>query len=456
MDPIVPLTCAWIEKFRGIRWMKIDLHPRVTVLFGNNASGKTTVLDALAIGFGVLVSRMPHAQGRGFSKTGDIRVPVVDRPDDHERRGVPCKAAEVILDGQSGHRWAAVHWRSAADRRARAKHLTRGKTVFEAVDVLVRETLDATPGALTTPLPLFAAYGTERAVVEVPLRERDFQTEFSRLAAYDKSLVATTRFKTVFEWFRVQEDQERREREKRRDFDYLLPELEWIRRAVADAGLRCSNPRVETRPVRMLVDFEHGDGVPSEELDIQSLSDGFRTHFALVVDIARRMVQLNPSEDLNDPRRGTRSPAVILIDEIDLHLDPPWQARVVQGLQQAFPNAQFVLTTHSEQVLGSVPAECVRRLSWREGEVVVESVPFAQGATGERILVELMGAQERVPGEVTDRLRRYTALIDAGEGRSQEAKELRRTLELALPGDAALQRADLELLRRDLFQRLQA
>jgi predicted ATP-binding protein involved in virulence len=241
---------------------------------------------------------------------------------------------------------------------------------------MILETLDTPPGASMPPMALVAAYGNQRAGIEMPLRERDFRTEFRRLEAFDESLVAKPRFKAVFEWFRMMEDEERRQREHRRDFNYRLPELEWVRQAVGNAGLRCRNPRVATRPIRMLVDFEHVDG-GREPLDIKSLSDGYRTHFALVVDMARRMVQLNPTDDLQDPQRGTNSAAVILIDELDLHLDPTWQAQVLQGLQQAFPHAQFILTTHSEQVLGSVKLSCVRQLLWQDGEIIAQSAPSA-------------------------------------------------------------------------------
>ncbi len=302
-------------------------------------------------------------------------------------------------------------------------------------------------------LPLVAAYGTERALVEVLLRERYFQKDFPRLGGLDKSLEATTRFKTVFEWFHVTEDFERFEGRRLRNFDYKLPALQWVRRAVENAELGCRNPRVELQPTRMLVDFEHGHG-EVEPLNIDALSDGYRTHFSLVVDIARRMVQLNPSDDLNDPYRGTNTEAVILIDEIDLHLDPAWQSRVVQGLIAAFPNAQFILTTHSEQVLGSVAAQSVRKLVWGDGEILVEPVPFAQGATGERILVELMGAPERVPGEITTKLDQYRILVDAGAGHTAEANTLRAELEYALPHDSTLHQADLEIQRQALMVRL--
>jgi len=203
----------------------------------------------------------------------------------------------------------------------------------------------------------------------------------------------------------------------------------------------------------MVVDFEHPDG-SLEALDIASLSDGYRTHFSLIVDVARRMVQLNPADDLKAPDRGTNSETVILIDEIDLHLDPTWQATVVKGLREAFPRAQLILTTHSEQVIGSVPASSVRKLVAGDGEVLVENVPFAQGASGERILIELMGANERVAGPNTDKLEDYMALVDRDEGESAQAKALRADLDASLPGDERLHQADLEMQKRALLRQI--
>lgn len=450
---IGPIERVVIENFRSIRQMDLGLHPKVTVLFGSNAAGKTTTLDGLAIGLGVFVARIPKATGRTFAKSGDLRRPWKDRDEVHEAAGVDARYMSVEVFGARGLAWGVTEWRSRQDRKAGLAK-TGPKELNDAVDPIVHEILDAKAGVLTTPLPLVAAYGNERAVVEAPLRERNFQTEFDRFGGLDRSLRATTRFKAVFEWFRIMEDDERRESKNREDFHFKLPELEWVRRAVERAELKCANPRVETRPIRMLVDFDHGGG-ELEPLDINSLSDGYRTHFALVVDIARRMVQLNPSPNLSDPHRGTNSEAVILIDEVDLHLDPAWQGRVVRGLTNAFPNAQFVLTTHSEQVLGSVEAACVRKLVWGDGEVLVEDVAFAQGATGERILVELMGAPERVPGPVTDDLNEYLDMVSDGRGGSAQARVLRDELNRALGQEPRLHSADLEMQRRELIAQIE-
>lgn len=451
---LVPVRSVRIENFRAIRDLTIDLDPRVTLFFGVNAAGKTSILDAISIGLGAVTARVPQAKGRDFAKRGDLRVPWKDNREYREQQGVERPYSRVEIACANGLIWDVSKYRSAPDRRdARAGRGMRA--LHAALDPLVKESLSVADGrAVPVPLPLVAAYGTERAVVEVPLRERGFASDFPRFGALDRALRATTRFKTVFEWFRVMEDEERRERERRKDFNFVLPQLQWVRRAVESARLRCRRPRIETRPIRMVVDFEHRSG-EWEPLDISGLSDGFRTHFSLVVDLTRRMVQLNPSDDLNDPQRGTNTEAVILIDEIDLHLDPTWQATVVEGLLRTFPNTQFILTTHSEQVIGSVATACVRKLVDGDGEVAVERVPFAQGATGERILIDLMGAQERVSGPVTDKLMRYVGMIDEGQGQTPEATSLRRNLDEVLPGDSRLHQADLEMQKRALLARIE-
>ena len=448
---IAPLAEAHIINFRGIGEMILELHPQVTVLFGSNAAGKTTILDAIAIGLGAISSRAPKAVGRSFAKSGDLRVPWKTRPEEGEVAGVEQPYARVTLAGPNELKWMVQRLRSAVDRAPPTK--LGLSDLHTRLDPLIEACLNAPADTLTEPIPLVAAYGNERAVVAIPQRERDFQREFPRFGGLDHSLAATTRFKAVFEWFRAVEDEERRERLERKDFDFKLPALEWVRRAVERAELRCAHPRVEIKPIRMLVDFDHGDG-EVEPLDINSLSDGYRTHFSLVVDIARRMVQLNPSPDLNDPVRGTNTEAVVLIDEVDLHLDPVWQGRVVQGLIAAFPRTQFILTTHSEQVIGSVDKASVRRLVAGDGEVLVEGVEFAQGATGERILVDLMNAPIRVEGPTTTALEEYLRLVGEGQGREPAVVALRAQLDEALPGDPLLHRADLDMQRRELMAQM--
>jgi predicted ATP-binding protein involved in virulence len=454
---IAPLRKVNIKNFRGIREIELELAPDVTVIFGSNAAGKTSVLDALAIGLGAIVACIPKSAKISFKTRGDIRVPWLNNPENQEEKGVEQPYSQIFITCENGIKWDAVKLRSAGDRSAISERIGQN-SLHKIIEPLVSQAVSGGRDARWQwSMPLVAAYGTERAIVDVQLRKQDFRQDFGRLGAFDKSLHTKTQFKVVFEWFVAAEDEERREQKKRNNFDYRDPNLEWIRRAIGRAGLRCKNPRIETKPLRMVVDFEHPNG-SSEPLDIVHLSDGYRTHFSLIVDIARRMTQLNPSDDLEAPNRGTNSEAIILIDEIDLHLDPTWQATVVKGLRSAFPNTQFVLTTHSEQVIGSVPANSVRKLVAGDGEVFVENVRFAEGATSERILIELMGTKERAGqstgGENTLRLAEYTALVSRGNGETEAARKLRAELDKALPGDERLQQADLEMQKIDLLRKI--
>lgn len=88
-------------------------------------------------------------------------------------------------------------------------------------------------------------------------------------------------------------------------------------------------------------------------LNITQLSDGERGVLSLVMDIARRLYQANPG--LEDPLKGGK--AVILIDELDLHLHPKWQRSIIDNLTRVFPNCQFIASTHSPQIIPVLDAE---------------------------------------------------------------------------------------------------
>lgn len=114
--------------------------------------------------------------------------------------------------------------------------------------------------------------------------------------------------------------------------------------------------RVRRNPLRMTL--KKGD----EELLINQLSDGEKALLSLVGDLARRMAIANPG--LKNPLEGE---GVVMIDEVDLHLHPSWQRKVVQRLPETFPNIQFFLTTHSPVVASAVRPEHLWVL--RDGEI---------------------------------------------------------------------------------------
>ena len=205
-------------------------------------------------------------------------------------------------------------------------------------------------------------------------------------------------------------------------------------------------------PLRIMLSFQQECRGKQRHSHSDQLSDGYRIVLAVAGDLARRMAHGNPH--LPDP---LASEAIVLIDEIELHLHPSWQQRILADLTRTFPNAQFIVSTHSPQVLTTLHPDQIVTLSREGGRIVAGRAPEpTYGAEAGDVLNVVMGVDERPPNEFTQTLKRYMRLIGDDQGESGEAKELRRELERWSPHDPALATADLEIRRRKLFARMGA
>jgi predicted ATP-binding protein involved in virulence len=96
---------------------------------------------------------------------------------------------------------------------------------------------------------------------------------------------------------------------------------------------------------------------PTGEVELSELSDGFRSVFVIVAEL---MMRLSLSTD--QPETMLDQEAVCIIDEIDAHLHPKWQQRIIPGLRALFPNVQIIATTHSPFVVESVAPQSIFKL----------------------------------------------------------------------------------------------
>jgi predicted ATP-binding protein involved in virulence len=171
------------------------------------------------------------------------------------------------------------------------------------------------------------------------------------------------------------------------------------------------------------------------------LSDGYRTMVALVMDFARRLAQANPHLD-----KPLEAEAILMVDEVDLHLHPVWQQTVVPSFRRAFPNTQFIFSTHSPQVLTTVEAEKILIVDTSG----VRPCPApTYGARSSDVVAEVLGLQSLRPpdNEIASNITALFQALDAGH--LDEAKRLRAELESWAKGfpEPDLTRADL-LIRR--------
>ena len=430
------LASVEIENYRAIEHLVLEPDPSLTVLFGVNGCGKTSVLSAVALGLGTI-------QNFFWPKEERVRFFKTDR-----RSGAgPVRIAVTTTDGIS---WQREETGRQFARISEKRH-GLGKQLGE---LLVEAGLMPEKGR-GRDLPIGAAYDTDRIVLDVPQRRRGFDKEFDRFSAWHGALSARTDFRQFFQWFYAKENEELRALRKLAVEGAELKqegasrELRAVRDAISSMVGGASDPRIEANPLRFVVTMKHESG-RVEELAIDQLSGGCRTVLTLAADLARRMAQGNPH--LVDP---LASEAVVLIAEVELHLHPSWQQRVLGDLQRTFSNAQFIVSTHSPQVLTTVAPQHILELT-RDGERIVARPPASStfGAEAGDVLSAVMGVEERPDNWFTAKLSRYARLVARAEGESPEAVALRAELESESPDDPALRRADLEIRQRKMFRRM--
>ena len=134
-----------------------------------------------------------------------------------------------------------------------------------------------------------------------------------------------------------------------------------------------------------------------------------------VVDLCKRMFERYP-----DSENPLNENAIVLIDEIDLHLHPKWQRDIISFLSNAFPNIQFIATTHSPLVIQSMN-EVNLYVLHREGDKVVaehSDVSNFQGWTVEEILRDTMKMDKDIRSD-----KYQTYMYDFDNGLNEENQE---------------------------------
>jgi predicted ATP-binding protein involved in virulence len=443
--------------FRCFADIEIKFDPRLTVFIGGNGSGKTAILDAIALGFGRYLTKLPGIKGLA-SKETDLHVMTKERK-------APFFYAKWDATSITNNQQQPIVWQGM---RLRDSAVTR-KTVLEKLPHDLQEgfsnrshNFDEFTGRLILAslddsdffLPVIAYYGTNRAIREEVKRRRGFKKEFPRFQALAGSLDPDSHFRSAFEWFNGMEDLERRQQVSRKDFDYRIPELMFVRQAITRMlGKEFSSPRTETAPLRFVIDRITDDG-STQTLRISQLSDGYRIMLGVVMDFARRLAQANPQTETNHVN-PLDTPGIVLIDEIDLHLHPSWQQRVVHDLMETFPKTQFILTTHSPQVLSTIKREHIQIIGENIEGNLITTHPMIEtyGEPSGDVLLGAMNVDALPHIAETADLQRLTALVDQGVGESSEATELiTKLINLLGPQHSKLQQLRRTIERKKMLR----
>lgn len=225
-------------------------------------------------------------------------------------------------------------------------------------------------------LPAIMYYGAERGFINSS--RKLYRPSLEPIREYEESLNGKSNFRNFFSWF---EELENIENQKFREFheNNLDSKLNGSEVFKEDSRLRAVRKAVFTfleEFSEIKIDRESNERfkvVKSGEIfTFNQLSQGEKNMVSLIGDIARTLSVMNPFE-----REPLSSSAIVLIDEIDLHLHPTWQISIVQNLQNIFPNCQFFITTHSPLVLSNLKEGKIFRVA--KGKSLEEdNVPYGQ------------------------------------------------------------------------------
>lgn len=381
-----------VTNFRSFSQRTFTFSDQFNVLIGENGAGKTAVLDALTIGVGIFL--------RGFSMEG-ISAPYLQGDD--VRRSVYLKDGIATVEQQFPVlvQWSGriedeeVSWRSS---RGEDKPVPRVNRREPPARSAVRWQGQVQAGEDIT-LPLISYYGTGR--LWLPRRDQLIEPAppSSRLMGYVGCLNPASNQQQLLQWSKkmelVQLQQGR-----------TIGTLEAVKRAVARCMAGWKRVWFDINQDDLLAEAEDG-----RQLPFRMLSDGVRNMLAMVADIAYRAAVLNPH--LGE-HAAEQTPGIVLVDELDLHLHPKWQRRVVDDLRTTFPQVQFVATTHSPFIIQSL----------RPGELINLEEPTQSGPPSqsiEDIAEQVMGV------EVPQRSERYQKMMEAAEEYYRVLQEAKAT-----------------------------
>lgn len=408
-----------VRNFRAFDSLTIDLHPELTVLVGVNGTGKTAVLDAIAIMLSTVLREF-GGDTRGFLLS-DAREVAHDLL---SRNGVARmeRTFPVVARVEGTVAGSRVWWvRERSRPTGRTTWADRNTEVGQVSREVWNASEDGDPSAGPL-LPVIAQYGVERLQGVKPGRGSIAR---SRAGAYDSALEGKSDFKRLSAYLRALTLADLTSERKGEVAEGARQQILAIQMAADRLLERTGWHSPEWDPVVEEIVLHHPErGV----LPLAAQSSGIKIAAGLVIDLVSRMARANPRLGADELLR--RVPGIVLIDEIDLHLHPNWQQSIIPTLRSTFPRVQFIVTTHSPQVLSTVEAPHIKII---DGETV-HGVDYSAGLRTDIVMKKVLGTQPEPALPINQRLDEYMRFVEEGKGRTQPARRLRQELDEELGG----------------------
>ena len=384
-----------LKDFRGFRDCEITFpeSSNIAVFIGINGAGKSAILDAISILLNILSKQIRSQKVSKTSLFNDVNQ------DDVNFHAEQYKV-QIEFSSKVGNP-------SLFDSKYLPKTYTMSLVYSNNLHGTFNDFIEMIQSFVSKEdtllnLPIFVYYPVNRNTINDNTKKERYTRgyKFPQFFAYENAFNRNINsFNDFSKWFRQEEDLENQLQRDFQNFEYRNKRLELVRYAIDrflnEFGFaRFSNLRIERERIdNNYIDYYKEPITSSliidkdgKKIKFSQLSSGEKMMLSLVVDIARRLAIANPS--LENKLEGE---GIVLIDEVDLHLHPQWQRKLLPALTHTFPNIQFIVTTHSPQVLSHVSKESVFLL---EDNKISDREIYTEGRDSNSILQDVFHVPE--------------------------------------------------------------
>ena len=349
--------------------MSLNFSSGVNLLIGDNGVGKTTVLEALALSVQTYFSRMNDITKKGITQK-DVRFTssLVGDASQHRMYYTPTTIKSTVELG-------GVEYSSEISREDET-NATRTKYAGKELAAAGRELLNSQ----TEILPVICYFSTSRVVDTQKASTSSVGKNKlnDRRCGYMDCLNATLDRKALTDWaFKMAMAEYKK--------GMPIAEYEAFKKAVG-TFMQKMNDLDEIPLVEYTRDFEDITYTENEKtMLVNYLSAGYQSLLWMLMEISFRIALLNP--EMSD---YSQAEGIVLIDEIDMHLHPRWQWKILDALHSSFPKVQFIAATHSPIIISSfrnakllsIGQNGVEELSGAYAYSIDDVVAYKQGSSG--------------------------------------------------------------------------
>lgn len=414
-----------IDNFRGFEHKFFEFDPKMNVILGDNTTGKTTLLQAVQIALGAFLQEMTFLPGgngysRNFRPTDHVKIysesskgfiPIKQKP------SIEVNAECVIgqfdkLTQQINTSINNIWWKRTSNKNSKANALQLMNFVADIEDKRRKADEEGTNSLF----PLFLSFGATRLEKNYRGAEKTKQRETRETKAYKCALDEQVDFKGAFDWIYRYE----------KSFDKgseFAGTNEAFLNAIKDAIPAIRQIDIDTKNNEFTAQIKMSKDDEPYWLTYDMMSAGFKAMINITAEIAHRCIELNGFLGLEAVKK---TPGIVMIDEVDLYLHPHWQQHILSDLQTAFPEIQFIVTTHSPFIVQSVKSKNVITLDGVKGD----SNPDMRSI--EDIAVTEMNMDTaRFPRyqQMVEQAEKYYQLVKLGREKTLEARNVKKELD---------------------------